>query len=99
MLNLGCKYSRTVLRNPRVLILDEATSALDSTLERGVIEALTKSPEAKTTIMVAHRLSTIQSCDKIFYLQAGVVVEEGTHEELMAKRGRYFDSVNLQSLG
>ncbi|KAH9866868.1 hypothetical protein IAQ61_007457 [Plenodomus lingam] len=91
--------ARAILRKPRVLILDEATSALDSTSERAVIEALTKTAEGRTTIMVAHRLSTIQGCDKIFYLRAGAVAEEGTHEELMAKRGSYYDSVNLQSLG
>jgi ATP-binding cassette subfamily B (MDR/TAP) protein 1 len=91
-------YSRAILRKPKILVLDEATSALDSTLERGVLAALKDAPDDITTIMVAHRLSTIQSCSRIYYLRAGEVLEEGTHDELMAKRGLYYDSVNLQSL-
>lgn len=91
--------ARTLLRNPKILLLDEATSALDSESEHLVQEALDKAAEGRTTISVAHRLSTVQKADKIFVLQAGKLVESGTHAELLQMKGRYSQFVKEQDLG
>jgi len=81
--------ARTILRNPPVLVLDEATSALDVQTERAVGEALERLAEGRTTIVIAHRLSTVRDADQIAVLDDGAVVERGTHEELLAAGGRY----------
>ncbi|KAJ5038208.1 uncharacterized protein L3040_007075 [Drepanopeziza brunnea f. sp. 'multigermtubi'] len=91
--------ARALLRNPSILLLDEATSALDSESEHVVQAALDKAAKGRTTIAVAHRLSTIQKADVIYVFDQGVVVESGTHNELMSKGARYSELVNLQSLG
>ncbi|TVU24839.1 hypothetical protein EJB05_27299, partial [Eragrostis curvula] len=92
--------ARAILKNPTILLLDEATSALDSQSEKTVQEALDRIMVGRTSVVVAHRLSTIQNCDVIVVLEGGAVVEEGTHASLMAKgpSGTYFGLVSLQGV-
>ncbi|KAE8143663.1 P-loop containing nucleoside triphosphate hydrolase protein [Aspergillus pseudotamarii] len=91
--------ARALLRNPRILLLDEATSALDSESERLVQAALDAAAKGRTTIAVAHRLSTVQQADVIYVFNQGRIVEYGTHAELMQKQSAYFELVGLQNLG
>jgi ABC-type multidrug transport system fused ATPase/permease subunit len=90
--------ARAVLRNPPVLILDEATSALDAESELLVQEALQKVMQNRTSIVVAHRLSTIRKADIILVLENGRIVQSGTHDQLIAKEGPYRKYVNMQSI-
>jgi ATP-binding cassette subfamily B (MDR/TAP) protein 1 len=89
--------ARAVLRNPKILLLDEATSALDVESERIVQQALDKLMQNRTTIIVAHRLSTIRNADQISVLQDGKIIEQGTHSSLMENiDGAYFKLASLQ---
>lgn len=90
--------ARAILKNPTILILDEATSALDSESEKTVQEALDKLMKGRTSIVIAHRLSTIRNADKILVIQNGMIVEQGTHQELIAtETGAYANLVELQA--
>ena len=90
--------ARAVLKNPPILILDEATSALDSESEKLVQASLGELLKNRTALVIAHRLSTIQHADKILVLKEGKIIEEGTHETLIAKGGEYSKLVELQQL-
>ena len=90
--------ARAILRQPQILLLDEATSALDSESERLVQAALEAAAENKTTLTIAHRLSTVKRADRIYVLSEGTLVESGTHQELLARRGGYAEFVGMQNL-
>jgi subfamily B ATP-binding cassette protein MsbA len=90
--------ARAVLKNPPIMILDEATSALDTESEKFVQVALENMMQNRTSIVIAHRLSTIQKADKIVVMKKGKIVEQGTHEELIALEGTYNKLVTMQSL-
>ncbi|MEJ8605377.1 ABC transporter ATP-binding protein [Riemerella anatipestifer] len=89
--------ARAVLKNPPVMILDEATSALDTESERAVQDALEKMMENRTSLIIAHRLSTIQKADLILVMEKGKVIEQGNHNDLMARNGVYKKLVELQN--
>uniref|UniRef100_A0A8C4KVD2 ATP binding cassette subfamily B member 1 n=1 Tax=Equus asinus asinus TaxID=83772 RepID=A0A8C4KVD2_EQUAS len=91
--------ARALVRNPKILLLDEATSALDTESEAVVQVALDKARKGRTTIVIAHRLSTVRNADVIAGLDDGVIVEEGNHDELMKEKGIYFKLVTMQTRG
>lgn len=80
------------------MILDEATSALDTESERLVQDALENMMKNRTSLVIAHRLSTIQKADTIVVMQKGEIIEQGNHEELIAKKGMYYNLVEMQSI-
>lgn len=82
--------ARAILKNPTILLLDEATSALDANSEHAVQETLDKLMENQTTIIVAHRISTIKNADRIFVLDGGVIVEEGNYNQLVENKGVFY---------
>jgi ATP-binding cassette subfamily B protein len=84
-------FSRTLISNPRILILDEATSSIDTGTEQLVQLGIQTLMKGRTSFIIAHRLSTIRNCTRIMFINDGEIVESGTHEELMLKRGRYYD--------
>jgi len=88
--------ARAILKNPPLLLLDEATSALDAHSERMVQAALEKAMQGRTTLVIAHRLATVQRADCIWVLDKGKLVEQGTHKELIAKAGLYASLAALQ---
>lgn len=84
-------FARTLIADPKILILDEATSSIDTKTERLMQQGLNELLKGRTSFIIAHRLSTIQNCDVIMYVDNGVIQERGTHEELMALKGRYYE--------
>ncbi|MEE1012725.1 MAG: ATP-binding cassette domain-containing protein, partial [Clostridia bacterium] len=91
--------ARAVLANPKILILDEATSSVDTRTERNIQDAMVKLMKNRTSLIIAHRLSTIQDADKIVVMDQGRVTEIGNHEELLAKKGRYYSLYTTQFAG
>jgi ATP-binding cassette subfamily B protein len=91
--------ARTILQNPRILILDEATAAMDTETEAAIQKALTELQKNRTTIAIAHRLSTLRDADSLAVIEEGKVVEKGTHAELMRKQGAYHKLYKLQMEG
>ena len=89
--------ARAILANPRILILDEATSSLDTESEALIQKSLAALMQGRTTLVIAHRLSTIRQADRILVLEGGRIVERGTHDELIAAHGRYYDLYTYQA--
>lgn len=88
--------ARAIYKNPQYFFLDEATNALDANNERAIVENLNEFYKGKTVVIVAHRLSTVKNADNIVVLEHGKIVEQGTHAELTALKGRYFELVRNQ---
>lgn len=89
-------FARALLADPRILVLDEATSSIDTQTERVIQEALRRLLEGRTSFVIAHRLSTIREADIVVVMHEGEIVDQGTHDELMAKRGYYFSLYSMQ---
>ena len=89
-------FARTIIHKPSVMILDEATANIDTETELLIQDSLEKMRSVGTMLMVAHRLSTIQHADNIIVLSHGKILEQGTHQELLAKHGRYYQLYTLQ---
>lgn len=89
-------FARVIAHDPKVLILDEATASIDTHTERLVQAALKKVLKGRTSLVIAHRLSTIRDADRIFVLSGGRLVEEGSHDELIARQGAYYNLYRLQ---
>ncbi len=90
--------ARAVLKNPSLLIFDEATSAVDSETEKLIQEAIERLIRGRTTLMIAHRLSTLRKANKILVVDKGEIIESGSHEELMALQGKYYKLIQIQSM-
>ena len=91
--------ARAILKNPKLLLLDEATSALDTESENLVQEALERLMKGRSTLIIAHRLSTIQNASNVAVLEHGRIVEQGSHDELLQKSGRYASLVQFATVG
>jgi len=91
--------ARVILKDPAIILMDEATSSLDSVSEYQIKQAMNQMLKGRTSITIAHRLSTVVESDRIFYLEKGSVVESGKHGELLDKKGRYYELFKVQTEG
>jgi len=89
--------ARTIIQNPRILILDEATAAMDTETERNIQYSLTKLMQGRTTVAIAHRLSTLRDADMLAVISEGEVVEYGSYAELLKKRGEFYKLYKIQA--
>ena len=89
-------FARALVREPRILILDEATALVDTETEEKIQQALVQLTKGRTTFVIAHRLSTVRHADWILLLEQGVLLEQGTHKELMEKGGKYYELYSAQ---
>ena len=90
--------ARAVLKNPSILVFDEATASVDSETESQIQEAIERLISGRTTLMIAHRLSTLRKANKIVVVDKGRIIECGTHDELMAKKGKFYRLIQIQSM-
>lgn len=90
--------ARAILKNPSILIFDEATASVDSETEEIIQQAIDRLIRGRTTIMIAHRLSTLRKANKILVVENGSIIEDGSHDELMAKKGKYYKLIEVQSI-
>jgi ATP-binding cassette subfamily B multidrug efflux pump len=90
--------ARAIIKNPPILILDDAFSSVDVETEEEILRELRQFMRARTTLLVSHRVSTVRDADKIIYLRGGEIIEQGSHDELLARRGAYYDLYRRQSL-
>ena len=90
-------FARTLLSDPRILILDEATSSIDTKTEKLLQDGIQALLKGRTSFIIAHRLSTIKNCDRILYIGNQGIMEAGSHDELMAKRGAYYELYTAQA--
>ena len=88
--------ARAIYKNPQVLFFDEATSALDSLNEFQISQKLDSFMKNRTSVIIAHRLSTVKSADRIYVLKSGKIIEEGTHEQLISNKGYYYNLIEKQ---
>jgi ATP-binding cassette subfamily B protein len=89
-------FARTLLANPKIVVLDEATSSIDTKTEIALQKGLEHLLEGRTSFMIAHRLSTIKNADRIMFIDKGEIIEAGSHEELMKKKGMYYELYTRQ---
>lgn len=89
-------FARAILPNPKILIMDEATSSIDTITEAKIQQSIQQMLENRTAIIIAHRLSTIKNCDRILVIQKGTILEDGNHQTLMSKKGKYYDLYTKQ---
>jgi ABC-type multidrug transport system fused ATPase/permease subunit len=89
--------ARAVLKDPKILIMDEATAAMDTETERNIQQSLSYLTRDRTTIIIAHRLSTLRDVDSLIVIENGKMMESGTHSELISKKGAYFNLYSMQA--
>jgi ATP-binding cassette, subfamily B, multidrug efflux pump len=90
--------ARAIIKNPQILILDDAFSSVDVETEEEILRELRKFMRERTTLLISHRVSTVREADKIVYLRGGEIVEQGSHDELLARRGIYYELYRRQTL-
>jgi ATP-binding cassette subfamily B protein len=90
--------ARAVIKNPPILILDDAFSSVDTETEEEILRELRKFMRGRTTLLISHRVSTVREADQIIYLRAGEIIEQGSHDELLVRRGAYYELYRRQSL-